>query len=75
MEFFVMADECKIITIKQKLYERGIPYQIKTINNTLRIPISFNRFQNRKSKNYYKILVKEEYAKIVKEVLKQYGIV
>ncbi len=71
MEFFVMAEECKIITIKQKLYENEIPYQIKMINNTLRIS---NRLQNRVQKNYYKILVKEEYKEVTREVLKQCGI-
>ena len=71
MEFFVMAEECKIITIKQKLYENEIPYQIKMINNTLRIS---NRLQNRVQKNYYKILVKEEYKEMTREVLKPCGI-
>ena len=66
-----MAEECKIITIKQKLYENEIPYQIKMINNTLRIS---NRLQNRVQKNYYKILVKEEYKEMTREVLKQCGI-
>lgn len=72
MEFFVMAEECKIIEMKQKLYEKGIPYQIKTVNNTLRIP--FHCLQNRERKNYYRILVKEEYAKEAREVLKQCGV-
>jgi hypothetical protein len=53
------------------LYENEIPYQIKMINNTLRIS---NRLQNRVQKNYYKILVKEEYKEMTREVLKQCGI-
>ena len=41
-EFFIMADECELIKIKQMLTDKQIPYKIKTTNNTLRMSTPLN---------------------------------
>jgi len=64
-EFFIMADECELIKIKQMLYDKQIPYSIKTTHNTLRMSIPFCR----NNKNYYSILVKEQYAQQAKKII------
>lgn len=75
MEFFIMAKEIDLLNIKQKLTEKGISYQIKTINNTARVSVPLSSLFVRNQKNNYSILVKQECAEIVRQILKQYGII
>ncbi len=61
-----MADDLMLLEIRKNLKEQQIEYQIKIINNNLRLSlnnldgqyISLNRDKN--IKNYYKILFKKE---------------
>ncbi len=75
MEFFIMAKETDLLNIKQKLTEKGVCYQIKTINNVNRLSVSSHGLFVRNQKNCYSILVKQKYVEIVREVLKQYGVI
>lgn len=75
MEFFIMAKEIDLLNIKQKLIEKGISYQIKTINNVVRMSVPLSSLFVRNQKNSYSILVKQECAEVVREILKQYGII
>lgn len=75
MEFFIMAKEIDLLNIKQKLTEKGISYQIKTINNTARVSVPLSSLFVRNQKNNYSILVKQECTEIVRQILKQYGII
>ena len=68
-EFFIMANECELIKIKQMLTDKQIPYKIKTTNNTLRMSTPLNTLFYRNRKNYYSIFVKEEYAQQARKII------
>ncbi len=75
-----MADDLMLLEIRKNLKEQQIEYQIKIINNNLRLSlnnldgqyISLNRDKN--IKNYYKILFKKEDEKKIKNIFSQYNI-
>ncbi len=80
IEIFFMADDLMLLEIRKNLKEQQIEYQIKIINNNLRLSlnnldgqyISLNRDKN--IKNYYKILFKKEDEKKIKNIFSQYNI-
>lgn len=80
IEIFFMADDLILLEIRKNLKEQQIEYQIKIINNNLRLSlnnldgqyISLNRDKN--IKNYYKILFKKEDEKKIKNIFSQYNI-
>jgi len=75
-----MADDLMLLEIRKNLKEQQIEYQIKIINNNLRLSlnnldgqyISLNRDKN--IKNYYKILFKKEDEKKIRNIFSQYNI-
>lgn len=80
IEIFFMADDLMLLEIRKNLKEQQIEYQIKIINNNLRLSlnnldgqyISLNRDKN--IKNYYKILFKKEDEKKIRNIFSQYNI-
>ena len=75
-----MADDLMLLEIRKNLKEQQIEYQIKIINNNVRLSlnnldgqyISLNRDKN--IKNYYKILFKKEDEKKIRNIFSQYNI-